>query len=220
MRSLRVDTGIGVGTEVSWNYASDKGYGRVVRVHKENVTRTIKGSQITRNGTSENPALEIMVEGGGMALKLTSEVSRSDAEGITIAGDILSEKDFDAIASVDDEDVSEAIASYLDENNLSVPLVQGTFATLDLDTATLSFAVGANGALKFTDDLIGKFVSYEIPYTIATGGVALTESLFNRFKPTFVVIQNDLKIVSFEYPEAIVDQSDGEINLVLALVLW
>ena len=110
-------------------------------------------------------------------------------------------------------DVEGAIASYLDENNLSIPLTQGTFATLDLDTATLSFAVGLNGALKFTNDLIGKFVSYQIPYTIAIGGVALTEALFNRFKPTFVVIQNDLKIVSFEYPEAIVDQSDGEINL-------
>lgn len=105
-----------------------------------------------------------------------------------------------------------AKASYLDENNISVPLTQGTFATLDLDTATLSFAVGLNGALKFTNDLIGKFVSYEIPYTI-TEGVMMTENPFNRFKPTLVVIQNDLKIVSFEYPEAIIDQSDGEINL-------
>lgn len=109
-------------------------------------------------------------------------------------------------------DVAGAVASYLNENNLSVPLTQGTFATFDSAAATLSFAVGLNGALKFSDDLIGKYVSYEIPYTIATGGVSMTESFFNRFKPTLVVIQNDLKIVSFEYPEAIVDQSDGEIN--------
>ncbi len=110
-------------------------------------------------------------------------------------------------------DIEGAIASYLDPNNLSIPLTQATFATFDSATTDLSFAVGLNGALKFSDDLIGKYVTYEIPYTIATGGVALTENLFNRFKPTLIVIQNDLKIVSFEYPEAIVDPSDGEINL-------
>ncbi|ALF52252.1 hypothetical protein ACX27_04310 [Nostoc piscinale CENA21] len=107
-------------------------------------------------------------------------------------------------------DAEGAFASYLDENNISVPLTQGTFATFD-NADELTFAVGLNGALKFTDDLIGKYVSYEIPYTL-TDGVIMTENLFNRFKPTLVVIQNDLKIVSFEFPEAIVDPSDGEIN--------
>ncbi len=37
---------------------------------------------------------------------------RTDAEFITIPGDILSEEEFDAIASVDDEDVREAIANW------------------------------------------------------------------------------------------------------------
>lgn len=108
-----------------------------------------------------------------------------------------------------DEPLAEA--SYLDDTNLSIPLTQGTFATFDPVTATLSFAVGANGALKFSNDLIGKFVSYDIPFTLAEG-VMMTENIFTRFKPTLVVIQNDLKIVSFEFPEALIDLSDGEIN--------
>ncbi|MBD2365253.1 hypothetical protein H6G36_29555 [Anabaena minutissima FACHB-250] len=110
-------------------------------------------------------------------------------------------------------DAEGSVASYLDESGISVPLTQIDFATIDVDVDTLSWAVGLNGTLKFTSDLVGKFISYQIPYTIATGALSLTESLFNRFEPTFVLIQNDLKIVSYEFPEALVDSSDGEINL-------
>lgn len=108
-------------------------------------------------------------------------------------------------------DQEDATASYLKDNGISAPLTLETFAGFDPVTATLSFAVGDNGALSFSEDLIGKFVSYEIPY-ILTEGVMMTENLFNRFKPTIVVIQNDLKIMAWEYPEAIIDQSNGDIN--------
>lgn len=108
-------------------------------------------------------------------------------------------------------DQEDSAASYLNESNLSIPLTLGTFATFDPDVDLLSFAVGADGALKFSNDLIGKFVSYEIPY-ILTQGVMMTEKLFNRFKPTIVVIQNDLKVMAWEYPEALIDQSNGDID--------
>jgi phage-related protein (TIGR01555 family) len=108
----QVKSDASVGEEVSWNYGTGKGYGRVIRVHKKPVTRIIKGSQITRNGTPDNPALEIMQESEGLVLKLSSEVTREDADTLTIAGDVLSEEEFGAIADVDDEDVEEAINNW------------------------------------------------------------------------------------------------------------
>ena len=67
------------GTKVTWKSGTGKGTGTVSSMHTSSITRTIKGSEITRNGTPENPALVISMEDGGKVLKLRSEVRAAAA---------------------------------------------------------------------------------------------------------------------------------------------
>lgn len=62
------------GTTVTWKYGTGKATGKIESVHKEPTTRTIKGSEIHRNGTAEDPALVIVQANGDRVLKLKSEV--------------------------------------------------------------------------------------------------------------------------------------------------
>jgi hypothetical protein len=68
---------IRVGTEVTWSWGSGQGRGTVREVHREKVTRTITGEEVTRNGSAENPAYLIETE-DSQVLKLRSEVERAD----------------------------------------------------------------------------------------------------------------------------------------------
>ncbi|UOQ74703.1 DUF2945 domain-containing protein [Hymenobacter cellulosilyticus] len=63
------------GTQVSWKYGTGTATGKIEETHKEPVTRKLKGSDITRNGTPENPAFVIVQENGDRVIKLQSEVS-------------------------------------------------------------------------------------------------------------------------------------------------
>ena len=49
----------------------------MVEIHSEKVTRTLGGSEITRNGSDEDPAYVIEQEDGARVLKLRSEVERA-----------------------------------------------------------------------------------------------------------------------------------------------
>ena len=68
---------IRVGTEVSWSWGNGTGAGKVTAVHHDKVTRTIKGSEITRDGSADDPAYEIEQDDGARVLKLRSEVERT-----------------------------------------------------------------------------------------------------------------------------------------------
>ena len=52
----------------------DRAQGKVTEVHRAKVTRTIKGEQITRNATEDEPAYLIEQEDGSRVLKSRSEV--------------------------------------------------------------------------------------------------------------------------------------------------
>jgi hypothetical protein len=65
------------GTEVSWEWSGSTATGKVVEVHHERVTRALGGSEITRNGSDDDPAYLIEQEDGSRVLKLRSEVERS-----------------------------------------------------------------------------------------------------------------------------------------------
>lgn len=65
------------GTEVSWNWSGSTATGKVVEVHRTKVTRTLAGSEITRNGSDDDPAYLIEQDDGSRVLKLRSEVSRA-----------------------------------------------------------------------------------------------------------------------------------------------
>ena len=63
------------GTQVSWKYGTGTATGKIEETYKESVSRKIKGAEITRNGTPENPAYLIVQENGDKVLKLKSEVT-------------------------------------------------------------------------------------------------------------------------------------------------
>lgn len=68
---------INEGTKVSWEWGSGKATGTVEKTYTKNI-KTIKESEITRDGESGNKALYIKQEDGDHVLKLESEVSRAD----------------------------------------------------------------------------------------------------------------------------------------------
>ena len=64
------------GSTVTWKSGQGSARGTVTAVHHDKVTRTIKGSEITRNGSEDDPAYEIEQDDGTTVLKLQSEVER------------------------------------------------------------------------------------------------------------------------------------------------
>lgn len=70
-------SGLRRGSRVKWNYSGHEAEGKIVEVFTERVTRTLKGSSVTRNGTPDDKALLIEQAHGDQALKLESEVEAS-----------------------------------------------------------------------------------------------------------------------------------------------
>ena len=65
------------GTEVSWSWGTGTATGTVSEIHREKVTRTTKGEEITRNGSEDDPAYVIEQDDGTVVLKLRSEVDQT-----------------------------------------------------------------------------------------------------------------------------------------------
>lgn len=62
------------GSTVTWKWSSGTGEGKVVDIHRERVERTLKGSDIVRDGSYDDPAYLIEQEDGALVLKLRSEL--------------------------------------------------------------------------------------------------------------------------------------------------
>ncbi len=67
-----------IGTKLKWKWGSGYATGKVVKVYNRSVTKKIKGSDITRNGTDENRAVLIEQADGDQVLKLESECEKAD----------------------------------------------------------------------------------------------------------------------------------------------
>ncbi len=65
------------GSKVKWKWGNGEATGTVEETYTEEVTKTIKGSKITRKGESGNKALYIKQEDGDSVLKLESEVTKA-----------------------------------------------------------------------------------------------------------------------------------------------
>ena len=65
------------GDKVKWDWGSGTAEGKVTDTHAQKITRTIKGSEVTRDGSEDDPALEIEQEDGTKVLKLASEVRKA-----------------------------------------------------------------------------------------------------------------------------------------------
>ena len=70
-------SGYSAGTEVEWNWGQGKGTGKIKSVHRSKITKTIKGSEVTRDASSEEPAYTIKQDDGDLVLKSHSEVSKA-----------------------------------------------------------------------------------------------------------------------------------------------
>ncbi|MEM6695527.1 MAG: DUF2945 domain-containing protein [Pseudomonadota bacterium] len=68
---------IKIGDNVSWNWGNGTGEGKVVERFTEPVTRTLKGSEITRNASGDEPAFLIEQDDGDQVLKSCTEISTS-----------------------------------------------------------------------------------------------------------------------------------------------
>ena len=65
------------GDAVQWNWGSGTATGTVRESFTEHVTRTIKGTEVTRDADDENPAYLIEQEDGDRVLKSESELSKA-----------------------------------------------------------------------------------------------------------------------------------------------
>ena len=66
---------IRTGSPVSWDWGNGTAEGKVKEIHREEITKEIKGSEVTRKGTQDNPAYLIEQEDGTKVLKLRSELN-------------------------------------------------------------------------------------------------------------------------------------------------
>ena len=60
---------------VEWEWGNGKGKGQIKERFEREVTRTLQGSEITKDGTEDNPAYLIEQEDGDEVLKRGSELS-------------------------------------------------------------------------------------------------------------------------------------------------
>ena len=65
------------GDTVKWNWGSGTAEGKIVEKFTEKVTRTIKGKEITRNASTEEPAYLVEQNDGDRVLKSASELDKS-----------------------------------------------------------------------------------------------------------------------------------------------
>lgn len=65
------------GSTVKWKWGNGTATGEVVSTYSKKVTKTIDGSEITRDGEEGNKALYIKQEDGSKVLKLESEVEKA-----------------------------------------------------------------------------------------------------------------------------------------------
>lgn len=63
---------------VQWNWGSGTAKGQIKERFEREVTRTFKGSEVTRDGSEDNPAYLIKQEDGDEVLKLGSELQAQD----------------------------------------------------------------------------------------------------------------------------------------------
>lgn len=65
------------GDAVSWSWGSGTATGTITESFTEKVTRTIKGSEITRDASADEPAYLIEQEDGDRVLKSASELKKA-----------------------------------------------------------------------------------------------------------------------------------------------
>ena len=65
-----------VGDRLRWKWGDNWGYGKVKERFTEKVTRKIKGTEVTRNASQNEPAYLLEQDDGDRVLKSHSEVQK------------------------------------------------------------------------------------------------------------------------------------------------
>ncbi len=68
----------GLGSKVAWNWGGGTGTGKVEEVFVEKVTRSIKGAEVTREASEDEPAYLLRQDDGDLVLKSQSELRQPD----------------------------------------------------------------------------------------------------------------------------------------------
>lgn len=63
-----------VGENARWDWGGGEGTGKIKQIYTDRVSKTLQGSEITRNGSDDNPAYLIEQDDGDQVLKLDSEL--------------------------------------------------------------------------------------------------------------------------------------------------
>ena len=64
------------GDRVTWRNAGATAHGKVQAVSPKRTVKTIKGKQIVRNGSNDDPAVTVESDKGGVALHLQHELRK------------------------------------------------------------------------------------------------------------------------------------------------
>jgi hypothetical protein len=67
----------GVGSQVEWNWGGGTGKAKVEEVFTSKVTRTIKGTEVTRDASEDEPAYMLRQDDGDRVLKSHSELRKA-----------------------------------------------------------------------------------------------------------------------------------------------
>ncbi|MEX3015381.1 DUF2945 domain-containing protein [Gymnodinialimonas hymeniacidonis] len=65
------------GDKVEWDWGKGSAQGTVEKTYTQKITRKLQGSEVTRNGSDDDPALYIEQSDGDGVLKLASEVRKA-----------------------------------------------------------------------------------------------------------------------------------------------
>lgn len=66
-----------VGDKVKWSWGNGTATGKIDKVYTKKVTRKIKGNEVTRDASEDEPAYYIEQSDDGAALKSHSEVNKA-----------------------------------------------------------------------------------------------------------------------------------------------
>lgn len=69
--------GYSEGTKVEWDWGNGTGTGEIETVYTKKTTRKIKGNEVTRDASEDEPAYYIKQDDGDAVLKSHSEVTKA-----------------------------------------------------------------------------------------------------------------------------------------------
>ena len=64
------------GDTVHWNWGKSEAEGKITQKHESDVTKKIKGAEVKRKASKDEPAFTVQQEDGGKVLKSESELTK------------------------------------------------------------------------------------------------------------------------------------------------